>query len=285
MNKTKANKEVYLFIVTKIGILAIPCVSLVKLDQFTVKFDNIHEMVNYLINVLDLKITIDDVSDAYIYYEYRVYDDNKTLTDKGGRGEYPIKYREDNYNVGDLREKFTKFLCDNKDRIKEFDIRHMEGSTVTDYFRGDREITDEEIKNAVWSYFKEGYINKRRIYFKLKYAGVKVLADKVVLFNGNNRNNVSLTGTSVDDEYFTWLTNFASLGDEEYDKVMDIVSSYGLDELNRIFEGQNIVDGMGYRNSDYLENIMELERLSGLNIDDLNKVVAKFSKKGSGRGK
>ena len=84
-----------------------------------------------------------------------------------------------------------------------------------------------------------------------------------------------LSSFSSDDEYVQYLIEFASRGEEEKVKAIEELSKYDIDELDLVLNKSRfgLFDGIGYNRNFTLEDISDLERYTGLSIDELTAYV------------
>lgn len=263
--------NVSLFIETRFGNIAIPFLGLKELDQFTVGFENINELINFLNKALN--INLDDVYDEYVLYDYKI---NK----KGdiGSARLPIKYLSDNYDEEDLKHVFSQYLKEKKERIKRTGIRHLSYAPIIGFVRYNEAISDTDIDLAVGAYLKNGYLSKRKTYFILKYDNYKVKINK--LPKEIKDNSKPLSSFDTEDPYLQSIIRYSSLGYEEHSNAMDIIASHDLDEIKRNIKNQyyGVVDGVSDGNNITLDDIYTLEYLSGMSVEALSKLVDDYGK-------
>lgn len=278
--------KVVLNVIYRNGItIKIPFEKLPVLDEFTGLFDNTLELGNKLIRILDLDILENSVLGGYVTY-YKE-DQEKTRVVEIDK---PIKYSSDEYKLDDLKDMYCQFFIDDRNRIKkkEYGLCNVKHNAIKNFVDGvNNSIGDFDIRRAVDSYFKNGYLKRRDAYFNLKkeeYLVSKKQKERKEL-EGKNLNSFN-----TNDEYFKYLKEYANLGEEEYAKAMDILSGYDIDEIKRgIFNSKyGVFDGAGqistttdYEDCRYLA--LALEKLSGYRLQqiiDMNELNYLDNKKG-----
>lgn len=267
--------DIYLFIETYKNNIAIPFPSLKDLDNYTVNFSGLGELLGTFDRIFDIDIRNMEVQNVYISYRY--------LDSKNENYNYlqlPIKYRDDNYNEKGLKHSFISYLQGDYERLRLFDIRYM--PKIRQYFSDKGTLNDRDIELAVNSYFKDNSYKKRRdVYFKLVNAGEKVKIDnyREKKFSGND----NLFQFDVRNDYFNSLVSYARLGKEEYARVMEEISSFGLEELSEKMRHPyfSVVDGAGDANQVLLSDIWALECATRMNLDDIKSlfIIDKGKKK------
>lgn len=280
-------KDAYLVIVTTQGDITIPFLGIEEVDTFTVQYDKQKDLVENLFKMLDIKVPLDKVRDVYIFKEHYSKKDENTYIRN-----YPVKYSGDNFNKDDIFYAFSSYLKDDPRRIRRTDVQYVKHDALMDYLAGERGITDFDIERAVSSYLKkQGYSVYRDIYFLIKNHNIysddtiyNIRIDKVdERKRTGNKDRISSFQTK--DPYFSYLQEYAKKGEEEYDKAMDMIASYSLEELRNLKSnlGQGIVDGI---NDDLMltqEDIYMLEELTGISLDTLIERINSRNKKGNGR--
>lgn len=244
-------ERVYLNVDTNEGLLFIPFVGLRELDLFTVGYENSFELINSLNRMLDIFIDIDSVKRIYIS------GDMYKKSDKGSLSK--IKYSSDNFDKELLAKMYALYLKQDRRRVMRSDIRNIitEGMVK---FKGGKSLSDKDIEKAVEIYFDKDYKNQRDAYFIIKdfaktmmIDGKEIgLVDRVSLKEFSfkekkeHRMNILDMLEARNDDYFKYLLELFARDREQYDKVMDELSGYGLDELSAVLDlkGKKLFDGL-----------------------------------------
>lgn len=259
--------DVFLFITTDKGNIVIPFLSLKDLDNYTVSFSGLGELLDKFNKIFDIDIRDMRVKDIYVSYGYLI-----PKTENFNYLQLPIKYKSDNFNEEDLKSKFIGYLQGNYQRLRFFDIKHM--PKIKQYFYNGDNLNDKDIELLVNSYFKDSNYKKRRdVYFGLKYAGIKIKIDSYS--EDKITGNDNLFQFDVRDGYFNSLVSYARKGNEEYERVREEIASFGLEELKDKMRHPyyNVVDGSGDANQVLLSDILALEDTTGMRIEDIKKII------------
>lgn len=266
-----AKDEILLFIITDRGNIAIPFRNLLEVDNYMVRFENVSELLQKIGKIVKKDLSSLRVIDSYIEYnyDYRTTGGNVDLN-----GKLPIKYKGDNYDDDSLIKGFVEYLKGDYQRIKQFNIKFIKVPAIESYIRGNGTLTDEDIDMAVNAYFKDGNYKKRReVYFKLKRFGKKVKINK---YHENKvSGNGDLSKFEINDEYLSSLADYARKGEEEYQNVMEIISLYDIDDLNKKMKNPyyGVVDGMADYDQAFSSDILALESATGISIQQLEKII------------
>lgn len=269
--------EIYLFIETKKGNLAIPFKRLKGLDEFTVRYKNNQDLVLNLMNALNISMELDQVIDVYVYYHYFKKDKNSGNIEEGSY-QLPIKYSEDNYDMDSVEEAYSKYLIDDKSRIKKTGVKYVSYGPLQDYLVDNKPIRNSDIEFAAHLYLLSDYRKNRDIYFMLKYAGYKVRTKKVKTSKAILGER-SIENLSSSNDYFASLIARVKNNPDDYDEVMEEMSSYDLDDIKNWLDGDSkLVDGIV--DSSKLSNldIYELAVLTGLKLEELLVIADAFVK-------
>lgn len=245
------------------GNIEIPFVNLELLDEFTIRYKNKEELVCGLFNMLNISIDKNRVLDVYVYYEYMK---NEQMRTKNSR----VKYSGDNVDKKYLSEYLKELLKRDHDLIHYCGVRKIRSKGIIEFIHGDRDIKDFEIDYAVSEYLKGvPYGVFRKVYFFLKEHGVKFRVNKVVK-DGENINR-NLSKFHSDDSYIQSLLRRAS-DDGECDEIMDELSKVDLEDLRGLLVNSNfgLFDGVDNDRRYTLEDLYDLEKCSGISIDELS---------------
>lgn len=267
-------KTIYLKIDTNKGIITIPFLGIQEVDNFTVMYGNVSELVNGLIKLLKLPISLDDVIDIYLSYDkYNRCRDDKCLN---------IKYMGDNFNSESLKEAFATYLKDDPKRIFMTDICYVKTPGILKYFEMGM-ISGYEIDNAVRIFFAPGtgYKRKRDTYFLIK-DDVSIDIDEVSYdyLDKIDRKNLS-SHSDGGDNHLNYLVEYSKKGEEEYERAMDEIGQSDLEDISRFLENSRIgiVDGVSddFHTTDM--EILSLEENTGLSIENLRDNNTSFGRR------
>ena len=102
-------KTIYLKIDTEYGVVTIPFIGISEVDDFTVRYENMKELVMTLMKVLNLDLELYDVEMVYLTYDKykRGYDSDC----------FEVKYKNDNFNHDSLINAFCDFIEQDPRRI------------------------------------------------------------------------------------------------------------------------------------------------------------------------
>ena len=260
--------SVFLNIETNYGIIRIPFVGLRELDYFTVGYADSVELVNSLIKMLNLSILYSDVLDMYITGDKYTNNGNSSLS--------CIKYRGDNYDMDSVKNILSLFLRQDHRRIRYCDVRHVKTEGMI-RFNGGMSINDREIEMAINAFLidRNGiYIYKkvRDMYFLVKnFGGIKINK----LYDGDSfLYDINLSKVeSRDDDFYQYLIEYSSNGENEFEKAIDELSRMELENIKNTIENGNLFDGIKKDDDELTEDMYALESLTGMSIDSLKKIV------------
>ena len=259
--------KVYLNIKTDRGVIVIPFVGLEELDFFTVGYSSRGELITSLCKILNLSISMDEVSDVYIT------GDMYKKSDKGSLSQ--IKYSGNNFDKDTLMKMFALYLKQDRRRVKRNGIRNVitEGMVK---FKGGRFVSDKEIDKAVEVYFKD-YKNQRDTYFLIKdFAKVEKEQLSLVSRTANRKELYQLE--SREDNFFQYLIELASRDREKFEIAMDELSKADLEDIGRAL-GKNyigVVDGVSNEELGTPEDIYLLEHCTNMSIYELGDLLFEF---------
>ena len=275
--------DVKLMIKTNKGVLLIPVKGLAEIDEFTMWYPNELELNKMLNNILDLKIKNVNTVSLSLTYKFSESSPVSFL---------PIKYRTDNYNYDSVREEYARYYKDDHRRIKTntHGIRNVGHDAIINYLRGLREITNNDIDMAVSSYFNgAGYKKYRDSYFVLKEAKYKVKIDKLKE-EKSSIDRTNLSTYAVANPYLSGLKEYASFGEEEHAKAMDILAGYSMEELRRITKNNNygLFDGEGIETKKdekriEQEEAMHLESITTKRLNELKMLLSDYYQSTKGK--
>lgn len=269
------SKPIYLKIETNDGVITIPFLGMKEVDDFTVLYRNMGELVSSLIKFLQLPIELYDVADVYLtYYKYNRKRDDDCFS---------IKYQGDNFNKISLQEAFVTYLKDDLKRIFTSDIRYVKTEGILNYY-GTGMISTYDLERAVLKFFAEGtgYKRMRDTYFLIKDS-VRVGIDWVpeATMEGLDRRDLSTYSTG-EDNHLNYLIELSKKGEEEFDKAMDEIGQADLEEIRGLLRSGDygIVDGASsdYQTLNSKRKRMSLEENTGISIADLRENHVVYSK-------
>ena len=263
------DEEILLFIITDKGNMAIPFRSLLEVDNYMIRFEDINEFIQKISKIINRNLSSLRVVDSYLEYNYKTSNGGKNL-----KGRLPIKYNDDNYDDDNLITGFAEYLKGDYQRIKQFNIKFVRVPAIENYIRGNGILTDEDIDMAVNAYFKDGNYKKRReVYFKLKNFGKKIRINKYR--EDKVSGNGDLSKFEINDEYLSSLADYARKGEEEYQNVMEIISLYDIDDISKKMKNPHygVIDGMTDYDQVFSSDIVALEMATGISIQDLENII------------
>lgn len=269
-------KAIYLKLDTVYGVITIPFIGINEVDEFTIHYDNLKELVESLISMMSLKIDLYDVSNIYLSYDkYKREYDSECLE---------IKYKKDNFNYDSLVETLCEYLARDPKRIWKSDIRYVKTDGMISFMNTGR-ISRFEIKKAVNAHLSDerGYRRKRDVYFFLKETFGndlnikidKVLDDELVRDDDLSRYD------SEDDSYLSHLIELYRRGDYGFEEAMEQIAKLDLYELETLLKhnGYGIVDGVSEKDNSIYRDIRLLERCTGMSLDNLKLNYSGFGRK------
>lgn len=232
-------------------IIAIPFKKIENLDAFTINYDNKKELAEAIKRILGINIK----GIIYEIYIQKVVDDKKLRI-------LPVKYSSDDFDIDDLVNVYKQYYKDDHTRIKttEGGIKFVKHDTITNFLHNVRDVTNMDIDKAVDSFFKGSYSKYRDAYFIVKRYGYKVKLD--------SQKNAKLSDYYSEDEYFQFLQRLASLDNDKRDKVIEELSLYDLEDLEKVIPGY--FDGTKRKKTINIGlERQDLSLLTGISIDEL----------------
>lgn len=259
-------------------IIEIPFLDLETVDLFTVRYKNQDDLVVALNEMLGLSIKPKDVKVVYIYHEYVSRKNlHKSRNDV-------VKYSCDNFDMKTLPDAYFSYLNQDHNRIFKSGVYDISSKAMTEFKYHNVPLTEFGLKDAIRKYFVNApYRTYRKVYYKIK-GFVSVNKNKVERENDEllERN---LSKFSSNDEYVQYLLRYAMESDENYSNVMEELSKIESDDLKKILNNPHfgLFDGVNNEKKYSLEDLYDLQKYTGMDIDDLMEVVSKKRKKGSRR--
>ncbi len=232
-------------------VIAIPFKKIENLDAFTVNYDNKKELAEAIKRILGININ----GMVYDVYIQQVINDKKLSI-------LPVKYSSDDFDIDDLVNVYKQYYKDDHMRIKTTDggIKFVKHDTINNFLHNVRDVTNMDIDKAVNSFFKGNYRKYRDAYFTVKSYGYIVRL--------NSQKSIDISDYHNEDEYFQFLQRIASLSDEKRDRVIEELSLYDLEDLEKMIPG--FFDGTkGKKTINIDEERQALSLLSGIGIDEL----------------
>lgn len=253
-------------------IISIPFGKLKDIDNYTMQFSDRMVFLDRIISCLGLNINKNYISRIYLVDEENKdlefdYDSNKCL---------PIRYNKDNYNVDSLRDNFILYLQQDHSRIRRYDLFYAKFSGMMGFKAGERDISDEEIKGIVYSYFKEHYKGIRKIYFDIK-DDYKIKIDNFKLKDKEIKRDDLSKLESREDDYLQYLIELASRSDDDRLRAIEELSLMDIEELNKRLSGNSygVIDGISDIEMIKNDDTKEIEELVGMDIEDIRKIAVK----------
>ena len=251
-------------------VISIPFGKLKDIDKYTMKYKDRKVFLNKLISILELDIDIDFVNRMYLVKE------EDRLCEFDYETCLPIRYSNDNYDIDSLRDNFISYLQQDHSRIRMFDVIYVKLPWMMDFRDGKKDISNDEIKLAVNTYFKDNYKGIRKVYFDIKdeckiKKGKFELSDKKI-----EREELSKLESNKDD-YLQYLIELSSRSDEDRLRATYELSLMPMEDLVRIMSrgSGGVLDGLSDLGAIKNDEVLELEMLVGMNIEDIRKIARK----------
>lgn len=270
-----------LYMETSKGIISIPFVSIKEADLFTSqynsRFDNVgnrNKLLNFLIKILQLPISVDDIGRVYLSY--------KNIDDIEFNYEtcLPVKYSKDNYNIDSVIANFSLYLKRDQSRLNYPGIRDVGKKKFSRFVPG--EMSNNDIDFLAGVYLNNDYRKIRDMYFYLSELDsvnekYNIRIDKLVS-NNDDFSSEKLSSLESDDDFIQYLIELSSRGDREYNIAMEELSSSDLEDIRRSI-GKTpvaVVDGLSdSRLINVNRDIANLEECTGISIDKLREMCKK----------
>lgn len=252
------NGKINLCIVTKDKVFRIPFATIRQLDMFTVRYNNDCELINSLIRILDLPVDFEEVKGISMQYVYS----DKIL---------PIKYFSDNYNVDSVISSYVYYLQSDQRRLDGYGIRNVVKVLEPNY--KNMIFDNSYVEILAKRYLKNDYRKIRDAYFLVKkYMIVKI--DKV---KPRKKHEEGMKYSDVDDNYVEYLISCFNRSEEDYMMALEELSMMDLKELEMKLGSYSlgVIDGVKIDDYDQcdLDDIKELVRLTGIDIETLRQIV------------
>lgn len=269
-------KTIYLKLNTGYGVISIPFIGIEDVDDFTIGYKNLGELVTTLIKILKLQIDMYDVEDVYLTYDkYNRGRDDRCL---------PVRYANDNFNTDSLEDFFCDFLEKDHKRIWNSSIRYVKTDGMLGFI-STGQITMFEIRNAVKAYFNGdgGYRKKRDVYFyfRKKYGlNLNIKIDKVLSDKNFRKKDLSVYDIE-DDSYVSNIIDLYKRGIYTFDEAMEKIGLADLSELRKLLKdgGYGIIDGVSETDSLIKKDISKLEKTTGMSLETLRLNYTGFGRK------
>lgn len=192
--------EVYLVLQYERQTIYIPFSKLEYVDEFTCGYEDRLELCAIINKYLELAIPQDEMLDAYLSENiYKTNDDNQEY-EKRYLG---VKYKRDNYDVEDLKNKLASFMKYKKDKIFVFRGLKQVIKNYKNKYRGDKTLLDADYDKIARAYLGVDYKRQKECYFKLKDMGYKIKINKL-------KENPTKTSVELEEEdkmNLCWFTN------------------------------------------------------------------------------
>lgn len=192
--------EVYLVLEYERQRIYIPFSKLEYVDAFTCGYEDRLELCAIINKYLELAIPQDEMLDAYLSENiYKTSDDNQEY-EKRYLG---VKYKRDNYDVEDLKNKLASFMKYKKDKIFVFRGLKQVIKNYKNKYRGDKTLLDADYDKIARAYIGVDYKRQKECYFKLKDMGYKIKINK--LKEAPTKTSIELE--EEDKANLCWFTN------------------------------------------------------------------------------
>ena len=169
-------EEVYLILQYEKQTIYIPFSKLEYVDAFTVGYDDKIELCEAINKYLELGMPKDEMLDAYLSENiYKINDDMQEFNNHY----LAIKYKRDNYDVEDLKNKLASFMKYKKDKIFVFRGLKQVIKNYKNKYRGDKTLLDADYDKIARAYLGVEYKRQKECYFKLKDMHYKIMINKL----------------------------------------------------------------------------------------------------------
>ena len=192
--------EVYLVLEYERKKIYIPFSKLEYVDAFTCGYEDKLELCEIINKYLELGIPKDEMLDAYLSESiYKVNDDMQEFNNLI----LAIKYKHNNYDIDDLKNKLASFMKYKKDKIYIFRGLKQVVKNYKNKYRGDKTLLDADYNKIAKAYIGVYYKRQKECYFKLKDMNYKIKINKLVV--DPTKTNIQLE--EEDKMNLCWFTN------------------------------------------------------------------------------
>lgn len=263
--------KVYLKLNTENGIISIPFKKIENADKFTVRYENMGTLINSIIEMLQLKIDMYDVSELYL--SASAEEDSEKL---------PIKYSKDNFDYQSLYEQFVIYLNQDSRRLWKLNTKDIK-SKIGNKLQDNGSIDAYEVELLTAAYFgmhgheDTGYKRKREAYFLIKDTkGIRI---KINPIESIKRDDLSIYSNG-EDNYLNHLIELSKRNPEQFANLMDEIAKEDLESLSTLIknQGYGIVDGVTEMTEINQGSIRHLEEMTGHKIEELRKMCVPSGK-------
>lgn len=257
-------RPVNLCIVINNKTLFIPFNSLEEIDIFTTRYPDRYNFLINIIKILDLDITIKDITSIYI--------------ESSNRKNLPIKYQKDNYNLDSLINNYALYLI--KDPTKITSGMKKVIANIKDN-QEPNNLTLGEMTFIVKRYITSRYSIHRNIYFMIKDE-TNIAIDKPQS-NQRTLKREDLSKLESNNDFIQYLIELKQRGYEEL--AIEELSKIDLEDLssNLKTNGYGVFDGMCNTDLSIYEDMIILEESTGMDIDTLKEIC--YEQMNNGRKK
>ena len=180
------NKNIYLVLEYDYQYIYLPFVSLKDVDNYTVGFDNVLDLVATTGSILELGIPNNEIVDAYLSETIdQIADDTQEFSKRY----LSIKYRHDDYNKLALENNFINYINYNlrKHALDEFNgLRYVYDNYLKAYVTN-RELLDSDMSKIALLYLDNNYKRYKECYYILKDKNIKTkINEKHLIYNDEN---------------------------------------------------------------------------------------------------
>ena len=170
--------EVYLVLEYEHRLVYLPFRKLEYADAFTCGYKDRLALCDIINKYLELGIPKDEMLDAYLSENiYKIGDDNQEYE----RRYLAVQYEQDNYDLGDLKNKLAGFMKYKKDKVFIFRGLKQVIKNYKNKYRGDSTLLDADYLKIAAAYLGVDYKRQKECYFKLKDMGYKIKINKLVI--------------------------------------------------------------------------------------------------------
>lgn len=278
MRKNETHK---LVVVYNERVISIPFKNIALIDEFTIGYSDMQDIGKTLNEILDLRIEKPYVKKLYIVKTTKKDDNEKEYTQY-----LPIKYKYDNFDSDSVKHAYIDYLIKNREVL--YKKNTSLNIVVINYLNKYNKIyiDDQDISIIASAYLGNNYNRYRSAYFMLISIGYKIKNSQEKINFNTNIDRTDLTKYNTEDEYFEYLKEYSTIGEEEKAKVMDILASYTQEELNHNISNSNysLFDNQNIKRSTEDEALL-LQALTNMSIQELINLINNYKTQTRGKRK
>lgn len=169
-------EEIYLVLEYDNRLVYLPFQKLEYVDAFTSGYEDRVELCETISRYLELGIPKDEILDAYLSENIFMIGDDMQ---EAKRRYLNIKYKHDNYDVTDLKNKLAQFMKYKKDKIFIFSGLKQVVRNYKNKYRGDKTLLDADYDKIAKAYLGVDYKRQKECYYKLKDMGYHITINRI----------------------------------------------------------------------------------------------------------